>query len=658
MNKHKISRRDFLKWSSIAALPITLGGFPISTQARPRAMSFENENDKILVLVQLQGGNDGLSTIYDMNEYANLQAVRSNIIVPDTSIIPFSGTQGFHPVMGNLKQVWDAGNLGIVHSVGYPNQNRSHFRSSDIWHSGSDADAYVATGWIGRFYDLNFSDYPMGYPSLEQSHPFALTMGRLVSETCQGVNANYSLALEDPFNPGTALVGAEGAAPANCYGDMLTFVNDTVAQTNAYSAAITLAANTGNNLSTKYEDFGSTSLAMKLKNVARLISGGLQTKVYIVQIGGFDTHDNQVDGGDTTTGIHGNLLQELSDAICAFQEDLELLGVADRVVGMTYSEFGRRILSNGSLGTDHGTAAPLFLFGTCVKDEILGTHPTIDPAVGIEDGVAMQYDFRNIYGTILSQWLGASVAEVQNILFPSFTPLPLFKDGCIVPNTLVKAKISLQGAYDGNTNTMTTILKDNNLLPLTQPFNTAPWNYVGTECVASFDNLGLEVVDWVLVEMRDGNDVTSIVESHAALLLADGSIVDASGLYNGVKFDMLTNGNAYYILIRHRNHLDVLAANTVIVPNDAPYDFRQSNNMVMGVAQMVEVATGVFALRAGDINAEGVVTVADVNLYQSQASGLNSYLEGDCNLDGNATVSDYNLLQGNSSVIGYSEVRY
>jgi uncharacterized protein (DUF1501 family) len=424
-----MKRRDFIKNTVFASIPLTLGGFPLLAAAKPRTMSI-TENDKIVVLVQLQGGNDGLSTIFDASQYANLQAVRGNIILPSNSILNFHNNYGFHSSMLGMKEVWDSENLGIIQNVGYPNQNRSHFRSTDIWNSASSADEFDSTGWIGRMYDLNYSDYPNGYPNTTKPHPFALTMGKILSETCQGVNANYSLSLLDPFNPGTALVSAGGNIPANCYGDSLTFVNDTVSQTNAYASVISNAANMGNNLSPKWNNL-TTELSQKLKHVARLISGGLQTKIYIVQLGGFDTHDNQVVNGATTTGIHATLLSELSNAISAFQDDLNLLNINNKVIGMTYSEFGRRIRSNSALGTDHGTAAPMFLFGSCIENQILGDHPIIDTQVGIEDGVPMQYDFRDIYGTILTNWLGLNQNEVSNVINPNTQIFPIFKANCI-----------------------------------------------------------------------------------------------------------------------------------------------------------------------------------------------------------------------------------
>ena len=173
-----------------------------------------------------------------------------------------------------------------------------------------------------------------------------------------------------------------------------------------------------------------SELSEKLKNVAKLISGGIKTKVFVVQIGGFDNHDNQVVEGETKTGKHAELLQELSDAMHAFQDDLQLLNIDEKVIGMTYSEFGRRIRSNAGLGTDHGTAAPLFMFGTCAKNQVFGDAPEIDTQVDENEGVQMQYDFRTVYSTILTDWLGISEAASNTVLFDDFNTLPLFKQGC------------------------------------------------------------------------------------------------------------------------------------------------------------------------------------------------------------------------------------
>ena len=428
----KLNRRDFIKLSSIAsaALPISLYGFPLFANKKPKEYQFSEGNENILVLIQLRGGNDGLNTIFDLNQYDNLQSVRSNIITPESNLLTVTNETKFHPSLSGLKDIWDQEKLSIIQNVGYPNQNRSHFRSTDIWNSGSSSDQYVSSGWIGRFFNENHAEYPEDYPDSENPHPFAITLGNIVSETCQGTKANFSMALSNPDNPGTALVSNSGEAPSNCYGAALNFVNNTISQTNAYAEVITNASNAGNNLSTKYANSDNNKLAGKLKNVAKLISGGLKTKIYVVQLGGFDNHANQVEDGSVTQGKHSENLKELSDAIEAFQEDLELLNIDEKVIGMTYSEFGRRIRSNASFGTDHGSAAPLFLFGNCAKNQILGDAPEIDTSVDKKEGVQMQYDFRNIYSTLLTDWLGATKQESSSVLFNEFEALPLFKDSC------------------------------------------------------------------------------------------------------------------------------------------------------------------------------------------------------------------------------------
>ena len=428
-NQKKLNRRDFIKLSSIASasLPIALSGFPIFAKEKPKEYQFSTENDNVLVLIQLQGGNDGLNTVFNLNQYNNLQSVRSNIIIPESDLLTVDGTTRFHPSMTGIKEIWEQEKLGIIQNVGYPNQNRSHFRSTDIWNSASDANEYVSSGWIGRYFDLNHSNFPENYPNENNPDPFAITIGKVVSETCQGTSVNFSMALEDPEKPGTALVSNTGTIPDNCYGDALGFVNETIKQTNAYASVLKSAASSGNNLSEKYN---SSDLSEKLKTVAQLISGGLKTKVYVVQIGGFDNHDNQVVEGETTTGKHAGLLEELSVAMAAFQDDLKLLNIDDRVLGMTYSEFGRRIRSNAGFGTDHGTAAPLFIFGKCAKNQILGDAPEIDTQVDDQEGVQMQFDFRNVYSSILTDWLGATKQESTTVLFDEFDALPLFKSGC------------------------------------------------------------------------------------------------------------------------------------------------------------------------------------------------------------------------------------
>ena len=381
----------------------------------------------MLVLIQLDGGNDGLAMITPLDQYDTLANVRGNIIVPETSLLDAGADNGFHPAMAGLKNQMDEGHLSVVQAVGYPNQNRSHFRSTDIWASGSPAEEQWTTGWLGRYFQGVAPDFPEGYPNTECPDPFAIAMGANVSQTCQGTLANYSMAIADPFNVNPLLDIAGSQPPNTPYGDELQFLRTSIEQANAYSDVIVDAATSATNM-VDYPGADANPLAAQLKNVALLIAGGLQTRVYIVRLGGFDTHANQVDDSPQT-GDHANLLGFLSEAMDLFQQDISLLGLEQRVLTMTFSEFGRRIRSNGSLGTDHGDAAPLMLMGACVAPGFLGHNPEIPANPEVQDAVPMQYDFRNVYGSVLMDWFDVPEEEVRNLLFEDFTHLPVI-DGC------------------------------------------------------------------------------------------------------------------------------------------------------------------------------------------------------------------------------------
>ncbi len=428
-----MKRRHFLKYSSSAvSLPILLNGMPLSAIARsPMFNHIQQENDRVLVLIQLNGGNDGLNTLVPIDQYDRLAEVRSNILLPENQLIPLTDTLSLHPNMPGFKTIHDEGKMGIVQSVGYPNQNRSHFRSTDIWTSASPADEFWTSGWIGRYLEAAHSSFPDNYPNSEHPDPLAISMGTVVSETCQGTAANFSLTLNDPFALSPLAEGAGGDIPDSLYGAELQFLRRTIAQTNAYSETILAAAESGSNM-IEYPD---SNLAVQLKNVALLISGGLKTKVYVVKIGGFDTHAEQVVEGEPISGEHAELLKILSEAVDAFQKDLALLNIEERVISMTFSEFGRQIRSNFSLGTDHGSAAPLFLFGSCVNPAVLGENPDIPEEVQVQEGVPMQYDFRDVYGSVLMDWFEVPEADIQALLHEEFTYLPILRNCSAVTST-------------------------------------------------------------------------------------------------------------------------------------------------------------------------------------------------------------------------------
>ncbi|MEM8583095.1 MAG: DUF1501 domain-containing protein, partial [Bacteroidota bacterium] len=310
-------------------------------------------------------------------------------------------------------------------------QNRSHFRSTDIWTSASEANEVINTGWLGRHFQDDYPEFPDGFPNEDCPHPFAIAVGSQVSQTCQGLGTNFSMAVSDPFNLQALAGGDDTPLPDEPYGDELAFLRTSIAQANAYGQVVQSVAEQGNSLA-QYPD---TRFARDLQNVAYLISGGLRTSVYVVSLGGFDTHANQVVVGDPESGAHAELMSTLTEALAVFQADLEAQGLHERVLTMTFSEFGRRIRSNESFGTDHGTAAPLFLMGPCVQSGVLGESPEIPEEAEIAEGVALQYDFRDIYGTVFEDWFQLEPEEVVDVLGHDYVHLPILA-GCQSPSSV------------------------------------------------------------------------------------------------------------------------------------------------------------------------------------------------------------------------------
>ncbi|NNK90020.1 MAG: DUF1501 domain-containing protein [Saprospiraceae bacterium] len=419
-----MKRRSFLQSTSAISLPFLLNGMPLSAFSKNALFnSINGDNDNVLVLIQLNGGNDGLNTIIPLDKYDILGNVRSNILIPENQLLNIDQSTAFHPNMEGIKSLYDNARMAIVQDVAYPNQNRSHFRSTDIWNTGSPADEFWTTGWVGRYFENRHPSYPDGYPNEDCPDPFAISIGSAVHENCQSSNVNFSIALRDPFSLAPLADGGSDIAPDTPYGKELDFLREIISQSNAYGDNVSDAAERGGNLSAMYED--DNALAQQLKIIALLMSGGLRTKIYIANIGGFDTHANQVLDGNPTTGEHAELISSLSNAVEAFQDDLALLGLEERVITMTFSEFGRRIRSNDSLGTDHGTAAPVMVFGTCLNPGIIGTSPELPDNPDIQTGVPMQFDFRNVFGSVMMDWFDVSESEIKQIFLDDFDYIPI-----------------------------------------------------------------------------------------------------------------------------------------------------------------------------------------------------------------------------------------
>lgn len=428
-----MKRRSFIKRTApVAALPVLINGFNLKSYGKSPLLRLLSKTvdhpDRVLVVIQLNGGNDGLNTIIPLDQYSNLSKARNNILIQDTKVLAMDGTTatGLHPAMTGLRNMYNDGLVSVVQSVGYPNPDFSHFRSTDIWLSASDSNQYLNSGWAGRFLDEEYPNFPNGYPNQNMPDPPAIQIGSAVSPMVQGPEVSMGMAISDPTNFYQLIEGIVDTAPSTPAGKELTYVRLVAQQTMQYSGSIKQAAGKATNKSTLYPS--NNKLADQLKIVAQLVAGGLKTKIYIVNLGGFDTHATQVAAtGGTETGSHADLLKTLSDAIYAFQDDCKLLNIDDRVAGMTFSEFGRRIASNASLGTDHGAAAPMIVFGKLVNPGIIGSNPAIPSQVSVADNVPMQYDFRQIYASVLADWFGAPQTEVLDVLYKGFDTLPIFK---------------------------------------------------------------------------------------------------------------------------------------------------------------------------------------------------------------------------------------
>lgn len=428
-----MKRRDFIRSTAPAGIvfPALINGFTFKAFAESPLVSAltqaPTETDHVLVIIQLNGGNDGLNMVIPIDQYDSLAIARSNIILPKNKILKLNGTSftGLHPSMTGLQTLFNQEKLQIIQSVGYPQPNFSHFRATDIWLSASDSNQTINSGWAGRYLNEEYSNYPMGYPNTVMPDPLAIQIGSFVSPAMQGPAVNMGMAISDPVNFYNLINGIQGSAPNTRGGKELTYIRQIAQQTQQYGSVIKAAAAKVTKQFAGYPT--GNSLADQLKIVARLIGGGLKTRIYMVSLGGFDTHAQQVNATAKETGNHANLLQKVSEGIKAFMDDLDFLGAQKRVIGMTFSEFGRRIKSNGSGGTDHGAAAPLFVFGHYAQNDVIGKSPTIPLITNTGDNVPMQYDFRSIYASILQQWFCVPESTLENVMLKNFQNINVIK---------------------------------------------------------------------------------------------------------------------------------------------------------------------------------------------------------------------------------------
>ncbi len=420
------TRRIFLQRGlALVSAGITVPTFIDSTvwaMADPldvkRTQQDSGTDGKILVVAQLSGGNDGLNTVVPYADDA-YQRARPALAKKGNEVLKLNNYVGLNPNLAPMKELYDSGMLSIIQGIGYPNPNRSHFRSMDIWHSAIPEKDTTTSGWLGRYFDNTCTgEDPHTGISIGDASPLAMKGERITPLSFERPeNYRYRGSDEERYeklNGGmSAPLASEGKSKTVTPGSQLEFLTRTAMDAQVSSDRITEIVNNYNTRS----EYPRGGYGDGLRTIAAMIRGGLPTRVYYVSLGGFDTHANQA-------GRHDNLMTQFAQGVSAFWKDMKEQKNEQRVTMMCFSEFGRRVQQNASQGTDHGAAAPMFLVGPSIEKKagLVGQHPSLTK---LDQGdLIYNIDFRNVYATVLQDWLGT---PSKPILGQQFKTLPIFK---------------------------------------------------------------------------------------------------------------------------------------------------------------------------------------------------------------------------------------
>lgn len=492
----------------MAGASFALQGIPMNVFAKNNAfmrLAGQSNNDKVIVILNLDGGNDGLNTFIPVDQYDHYYSRRANIAIPAKNsirkYIPLDNTLalpdqvGLHPDMIGAKALYDQGRMGVVQGVSYKNNNGSHFRGRDIWFMGGNYDDYHSSGWVGRYLNQAYTplQYPADFPNETMKDPLAIEMGSDVSLVFhQNGNIPTSISLGgDPQGFADLVNNLEGFSDQGIdprgkppeilnespYEKELNWILSLEEKSEDYAKRLLEVYNASSETAVTYPErypfnapkgIATNRLTPQLQLIARLLDGGgagrgVKTKAFMVKIGGFDTHAEQTEGYDPTMGYHAALLHHVSSAMKAFQEDLRARGIEDKVLTVTVSEFGRRIGSNGSYGTDHGTGGPVMVFGKGVNAGIIGTNPDVS-----KDNVEMQFDYRQVYANILKDWMEVDPVKIEKEIFfgnfidgpneegGTYAPLPIIKDIITGNESFFTHRFRLNDCYPNPAHTYTT----------------------------------------------------------------------------------------------------------------------------------------------------------------------------------------------------------
>ncbi|MFK7768471.1 MAG: DUF1501 domain-containing protein [Mariniblastus sp.] len=400
------NRRHFIKQTLAGSAVISLSG--AVPQFLLGASRGENRDEKIMVVVQLSGGNDGLNTVIPFGDdeyYKN----RFTLAIQKSNVLKIDDHVGFHPALTGFDKLMQDNKLAVVQGVGYPNPNRSHFESMDLWHTAHQMESTDQVGWLGRSVESNMATANLPAIHLGSGlQPLALKTRKKPIPSIRSID-NFKLnALgdKDVKNKLAALI----KQPRKTDNSLLSYIHDSANV--ALETSHKLEGISGK--STGKSDFPSTDLGRKLSVIAQLIESGLSTRIYYVTLDGFDTHSNQGDA-------HRSLLSDLGNSVSAFMKQIESQGDGERVALLSFSEFGRRVRENASRGTDHGAAAPLFVCGSAINNGLIGNHPSL---TDLDQGdMKYKIDYRSVYSELLNTWLGV---DPEPIVGGKFKPVGLF----------------------------------------------------------------------------------------------------------------------------------------------------------------------------------------------------------------------------------------
>lgn len=744
-----MNRRIFLRNSiSASVAPVFLTGFGsqmLNASVLPASFSNNNYDDRCLVILYMAGGNDIVNTVLPLDQYDTYACHRPLVRLDDCDFLQLAANPincsaqnpvicnvngqnvdvnagndlenfanaglGFHPSLGGLKSLFDANQLKLIQRVGYDQVNGSHFSAESILLRGIDGtsgNSAEKEGWIARFLRERYPQYA-GVPFSGQLDPLGVCFSNPVKlgfHSQEEHNYHLNLTNQNPGELYNTVSGISGSPITefgdNCIDEMLQYATLIEKSTQVYSNRIQCVFEHGNgSIETVPNDqpqYPETDLASQFKTVSRLLKGGSKTKVFMLQVGGFDTHVSQLE-------THAQLLQNVSDSITAFQAELTKNNLQDQVLTVAFSEFGRKVIDNGGGGTDHGTLSSMFVIGDGLNTDtnrIFGDNLDLGflNNQGAPDPDQMQHDYRTVYSKILKEWFGADNNAIVNTFAPDgcdpigndctsnttcsnynpvasecgmdsliADPAPTFAPP-LSYNLNLNLTVMLEGFKLAGSNEMNTNLLNNNLIPLKQPYQATRFSYFGSEEVASIPS---EIVDWVYVEIYDaaagvtGIDLcpepldnpneeealfvnTAPVAKKALFIDKAGRLTELDGS-PGVSFHLFPG--TYKLYLYHRSHLGILVDQDIIVVDaDKNLNLNLTNGSTKAVGnKQLKNLEGVYCMIAGDVDQNGVINNKDQNLIKRN-NNTAGYKATDLEGDGTTDNSDLILWKGNKSKIG------